>query len=148
MNIFLKDLDLSYIWHPCTQMYDHKENIPLIPIKRAEGMVLYDFDDRGYLDCISSWWVNLFGHCNAYINQKLKEQVESLEHIIFAGFTHKPIIDLSKRLMDILDSKFSKCFYADNGSSAVEIALKMAFHANMLKKEKKTKFLCLHNAYH
>ncbi len=61
MNIFLKDLDLSYIWHPCTQMYDHKENIPLIPIKRAEGMVLYDFEDRGYLDCISSWWVNLFG---------------------------------------------------------------------------------------
>lgn len=148
MNAFLKDLDLSYIWHPCTQMYDHKENIPLIPIKRAEGMVLYDFEDRGYLDCISSWWVNLFGHCNAYINQKLKEQVESLEHIIFAGFTHKPIIDLSKRLIETLDSRFSKCFYADNGSSAVEIALKMAFHANVLKKEKKTKFLCLQNAYH
>lgn len=144
----LKALDLACIWHPCTQMHDHEANIPLIPIKRAQGVYLYDFEDKAYLDCISSWWVNLFGHCNPYISAKLKEQLESLEHIIFAGFTHKPIIELSNRLLGILDSKFGKCFYADNGSSAIEVALKMAFHACAIKGERKTKFLCLENAYH
>lgn len=144
----LKALDLACIWHPCTQMHDHEANIPLIPIKCAQGVYLYDFEDKAYLDCISSWWVNLFGHCNPYINAKLKEQLESLEHIIFAGFTHKPIIELSNRLLGILDSKFGKCFYADNGSSAIEVALKMAFHACAIKGERKTKFLCLENAYH
>lgn len=144
----LKELDLACIWHPCTQMHDHETNIPLISIKRAQGVYLYDFEDKAYLDCISSWWVNLFGHCNPYINAKLKEQLESLEHIIFAGFTHKPIIELSNRLLGILDSKFGKCFYADNGSSAIEVALKMAFHACTIKGERKTKFLCLENAYH
>ena len=145
---YLKDLDLSCIWHPCTQMHDHEANIPLIPIKKAQGVYLYDFEDKAYLDCVSSWWVNLFGHCNPYINAKLKEQLESLEHIIFAGFTHKPIIELSRRLLGILDSKFGKCFYADNGSSAIEVALKMAFHACAIQGERKTKFLCLENAYH
>ena len=144
----LKELDLSCIWHPCTQMHDHENNIPLIPIKRAIGAYLYDFNNKAYLDCISSWWVNLFGHCNPYINAKLKEQLESLEHIIFAGFTHKPVIDLSKRLLGLLDSNFGKCFYADNGSSAIEVALKMAFHASAIKGNKKNKFLCLENAYH
>ena len=145
---YLKDLDLSCIWHPCTQMHDHEANIPLIPIKKAQGVYLYDFEDKAYLDCVSSWWVNLFGHCNPYINAKLKEQLESLEHIIFAGFTHKPIIELSHRLLGLLDSKFGKCFYADNGSSAIEVALKMAFHACAIQGERKTKFLCLENAYH
>ncbi|MCI5968822.1 adenosylmethionine--8-amino-7-oxononanoate transaminase [Helicobacter sp.] len=150
----LKELDLSCIWHPCTQMHDHENNIPLIPIKRANGVYLYDFENKAYLDCISSWWVNLFGHCNPYINAKLKEQLESLEHIIFAGFTHKPIIDLSKRLLGLLGSNFGKCFYADNGSSAIEVALKMAFHASVIKGastikgNRKSKFLCLENAYH
>lgn len=144
----LKALDLSCIWHPCTQMHDHESNIPLIPIKSAKGIYLYDFENQAYLDCISSWWVNLFGHCNPYINAKLKEQLESLEHIIFAGFTHKPIIDLSQRLLGLLDSKFSKCFYADNGSSAIEVALKMAFHAHAIQGRRKNKFLCLQNAYH
>lgn len=140
--------DLKHIWHPCTQMQDHEKNIPLIPIQSAKGVYLYDFDGNQYLDCISSWWVNLFGHCNPYINQKLKEQLEKLEHIIFAGFTHKPIIDLSNRLVKLLDSKLNKCFYADNGSSAIEVALKMAFHAQAIKGKTKNKFLCLQNAYH
>lgn len=140
--------DLKHIWHPCTQMQDHEKNIPLIPIQSAKGVYLYDFDGNQYLDCISSWWVNLFGHCNPYINQKLKEQLENLEHIIFSGFTHKPIIDLSNRLVKLLDSKLSKCFYADNGSSAIEVALKMAFHAQVIKGKTKNKFLCLQNAYH
>ena len=145
---YLKDLDLSCIWHPCTQMHDHEANIPLIPIKKAQGVYLYDFEDKAYLDCVSSWWVNLFGHCNPYINAKLKEQLASLEPTIFAGFTHKPIIELSRRLLGLLDSKFGKCFYADNGSSAIEVALKMAFHACAIQGERKTKFLCLENAYH
>ncbi|WP_300826845.1 adenosylmethionine--8-amino-7-oxononanoate transaminase [Helicobacter sp. UBA3407] len=144
----LKELDLSCIWHPCTQMHDHEANIPLIPIARAQGVYLYDFENRAYLDCVSSWWVNLFGHCNPYISAKLKEQLDSLEHIIFAGFTHKPIIELSHRLLELLDSKFGKCFYADNGSSAIEVALKMAFHACAIQKKKKNKFICLENAYH
>ncbi len=142
--------DLSCIWHPCTQMQDHEGNIPLIPIQRAKGAYLYDFNGKAYLDCISSWWVNLFGHCNPYINTKLKEQLESLEHVIFAGFTHRPIIEYSSRLLGLLDSKFQKCFYADNGSSAIEVALKMSFHACVIqsKNTQKRKFLCLENAYH
>ena len=83
--------DLKYIWHPCTQMQDHEKNIPLIPIKSAKGIYLYDFDNKKYIDCVSSWWVNLFGHCNPYINQKLKEQLESLEHIILQVLRISPL---------------------------------------------------------
>ena len=150
MQNYYKELDLSHIWHPCTQMHDHEKNIPLIPIMRGEGIKLYDFDGNSYIDCVSSWWVNLFGHCNPYINQKLKEQIDSLEHIIFAGFSHKPIITLSNRLIKLLNSNLEKIFYADNGSSAIEVALKMAFHASKIKEKNlnNAKFLCLKNAYH
>lgn len=147
MNNDLKNLDLKHIWHPCTQMKDH-ENIPLIPIKKAKGIWLYDFDDKAYMDCISSWWVNLFGHCNAYISKAIKEQLNTLEHIILAGFSHEPIIKLSSRLCSLLGDKFSKCFYADNGSSAVEIALKMSFHYFLNQNKRKNKFLSLSNSYH
>lgn len=128
--------DLKYIWHPCSQMKYYckdssnldSKNLPLVPIKRAKGVYLYDFNGKKYIDCISSWWVNLFGHRNAYINKKIKKQLRDLEHIIMAGFTHKSIIDLSARLCGLLPSDLSKCFYADNGSSAIEVALKMSFH--------------------
>lgn len=143
----LQKLDLKHIWHPCTQMKDH-ENLPLIPIKKAKGVWLYDFNDKAYLDCVSSWWVNLFGHSNEYINSKIKEQLESLEHIILAGFSHESIIRLSARLCTLLPPNFNKCFYADNGSSAVEVALKMSFHYNLNKGKKKHKFLALSNSYH
>ncbi|MCE3038394.1 adenosylmethionine--8-amino-7-oxononanoate transaminase [Helicobacter anatolicus] len=139
--------DLKYIWHPCTQMQDH-ESIPLIPIKRGEGVYLYDFENRSYIDGISSWWVNIFGHCNPYISQKLKDQVENLEHVLLAGFTHKPVIELSKRLCELLPNPLNKCFYADNGSSAIEVALKMSFHKAQIEGKRKTKFLSLRNAYH
>lgn len=139
--------DLLHIWHPCTQMKDH-EKIPLIPIKKGKGIYLYDFDDKAYIDGISSWWVNLFGHCNAYINQKLKEQIDTLEHVLLAGFTHQPIIDLSTRLCSLLPKELNKCFYADNGSSAIEVALKMSFHKSLLDKKEKKKFITLSNAYH
>lgn len=143
----LKELDLKYIWHPCSQMKDY-EKIPLIPIKKAQGVYVYDFDDKAYIDCISSWWVNIFGHCNEYINSKLKEQLNSLEHILLAGFSHEGIIRLSKRLCELLPSTFTKCFYADNGSSGIEVALKMAFHYHLNKGKKRAKFIALENSYH
>ncbi len=137
--------DLAHIWHPCTQMKDH-EAIPLIPIKEAKGIYLYDFDGNRYMDAISSWWVNLFGHRNEYINKRIKEQLQTLEHVIFAGFTHEQIVRLSERICEL--TGLQKCFYADNGSSAVEVALKMSFH--YFKNEGKTKpyFVSLTNSYH
>ena len=143
----LRQLDLAHIWHPCTQMSDH-ENIPLIPIKRAKGMYLYDFDDRSYMDCVSSWWVNLFGHCNETISYAVKKQLDNLEHVILAGFTHEPIITLSQRLCSLLPPMLTKCFYADNGSSCIEVALKMSFHSFRNRGQERKYFLALNNAYH
>ncbi|WP_334090291.1 adenosylmethionine--8-amino-7-oxononanoate transaminase [Helicobacter typhlonius] len=143
----LKALDLAHIWHPCTQMKDH-ENVPLIPIKKANGMYLYDFDNAKYMDCVSSWWVNLFGHCNEYIANAIKSQADELAHIILAGFSHEQIITLSQRLCTLLGGRFSKCFYADNGSSAIEVALKMSFHYHLNLGQKRDRFLSLSNSYH
>lgn len=146
----LKAKDLAHIWHPCTQMHDHESTYPLIPIKSAKGVYVYDFDDKAYIDCVSSWWVNIFGHCNPYINQKLIEQIHTLEHIILAGFSHEPIITLSSRLCEILPTPLNKCFFADNGSSAIEVALKMAYHAKSIESNTTfyDTFLSLQNAYH
>lgn len=141
----LKELDLKHIWHPCTQMSDH-EFLPLIPIKKAKGVYLYDFDEKSYIDCISSWWVNIFGHCNEYINEKIKDQLQNLEHVLLAGFSHESIIKLSQRLCELLP--FNKCFFADNGSSAIEVALKMSFQYHLNNGSKKDKFLSLNNSYH
>ena len=143
----LSQLDLAHIWHPCTQMSDH-ERVPLIPIKRASGVYLYDFEDRAYIDCISSWWVNLFGHCNEYINNALINQAKNLEHVILAGFSHEPIIRLSSRLCEIVPENLNKCFYADNGSSAIEVALKMSYQYFLNAGERRSKFLSLSNSYH
>lgn len=146
-NAYFKSLDLAHIWHPCTQMKDH-ENVPLIPIKKANGMYLYDFDGAKYMDCVSSWWVNLFGHCNGHIASAIKSQVDELAHIILAGFSHEQIITLSQRLCALLGGRFNKCFYADNGSSAIEVALKMSFHYHLNLGQKRNKFLSLSNSYH
>ncbi len=146
-NKSLMEEDLKYIFHPCTQMKDH-EKIPLIPIKKGKGAYIYDFDGHKYLDCISSWWVNLFGHSNDYINLKIKDQIEVLEHVIFAGFTHKPAIDLAKRLVNITPEPLKKIFFADNGSSAIEIALKMSFQFFKNKNEIRPLFVSLENSYH
>ena len=146
-NKRLMEEDLKYIFHPCTQMKDHEE-IPLIPIKKGKGAYIYDFDGNKYLDCISSWWVNIFGHCNDYINSKIKDQIEVLEHVIFAGFTHKPAINLAKRLVNITPKPLKKVFFADNGSSAIEIALKMSFQYFKNKNESRPLFVSLENSYH
>ena len=128
-NEELKIRDLDVLWHPCTQMKDH-ERLPLIPIKKAHGIYLEDFEQKRYIDAISSWWVNLFGHTNEYINKKIKEQLDTLEHVILAGFTHEQVVRLSERLVQLTPEGLDKCFYSDNGSSAVEVALKMSFHAH------------------
>ncbi len=119
--------DLRVLWHPCTQMKDH-ETTPLIPIKRGSGAWLEDFDGNRYLDAMSSWWVNLFGHANPRIDAALREQVGRLEHVIFAGFTHEPAVELAERLVALSPPGLTRCFFADNGSAAVEVALKMSFH--------------------
>jgi adenosylmethionine-8-amino-7-oxononanoate aminotransferase len=115
------------VWHPCTQMKQH-ETTPLVPISRGHASWLYDFDGRRYLDAISSWWVNLFGHAHPAINAALVEQLGQLEHVMLAGFTHRPVVELSERLSAIAPGKPGHCFYASDGASAVEIALKMSFH--------------------
>ncbi|WP_024788981.1 MULTISPECIES: adenosylmethionine--8-amino-7-oxononanoate transaminase [unclassified Lebetimonas] len=137
--------DLKYNWHPCTQMKDH-EFLPLIPIKKGEGVYLEDFEGNRYIDAISSWWVNLFGHSNNYINKKIQKQLETLEHVIFAGFTHPQAIRLSERLCKL--SGFDKVFYADNGSSAVEVAIKMSFHYWKNRGKTRPLFFSLENSYH
>ena len=140
--------DLQVLWHPCTQMKDH-EKLPVIPIKSGSGIWLEDYDGNRYMDAVSSWWVNIFGHANPRINQAIKNQLDNLEHVILAGFSHEPIINLSEQLIDITPDGLSRCFYADNGSCAVEVALKMSFHSWLnLGYEKKSRFITLANSYH
>jgi adenosylmethionine-8-amino-7-oxononanoate aminotransferase len=140
--------DLNVLWHPCTQMKDH-ESYPLTPIERGEGVYLYDFEGNRYIDAISSWWVNIFGHANPTIGAALSAQAAKLEHVIFAGFTHEPAIRLAERLVAMTPAGLDRVFLGDNGSSAVEIALKMSFHywRNSGKKNK-TEFVNLANSYH
>ena len=146
-NKSIVDRDLDLIWHPCTQMKDH-EFLPMIPIKKGYGVTLEDFDGNTYIDAIGSWWVNIFGHANPYINEKVKAQLDTLEHVILAGFTHEPIVRLSERLIALAPEGLVKCFYADNGSSAVEIALKMSYHYHKNIGQEKPLFVSLKNSYH
>jgi adenosylmethionine-8-amino-7-oxononanoate aminotransferase len=133
-------------------MKDH-EAFPIIPIKKGQGVWLEDFGGNAYLDAISSWWVNLFGHANPTINAALRGQLDTLEHVIFAGFTHEPAIKLAEQLVAVTPEGLSRCFYADNGSTAVEVALKMSFHywrnvSQHSGQAQKNKFITLENSYH
>lgn len=140
--------DLGVVWHPCTQMKDH-EHLPMIPIRRAQGVWLEDFEGRRYLDGISSWWTNLFGHCNAHIAGAIAKQATTLEHVLLAGFTHEPAIRLAEGLRELTPTGLDRCFYTDNGSSAVEAALKMSFHYwRNVGQSRKRRFVCLANSYH
>jgi adenosylmethionine-8-amino-7-oxononanoate aminotransferase len=140
--------DLEVLWHPCSQMKDH-ESVPLIPIKSGQGVWLEDFEGKRYLDAISSWWVNIFGHANPVINQAVKQQLDTLEHVILGGFTHEAAVTLAEKLVEITPPGLDKCFYADNGSSAVEVALKMSFHYwRNIGKTQKNQFITLENSYH
>ncbi|NML60526.1 adenosylmethionine--8-amino-7-oxononanoate transaminase [Massilia sp. RP-1-19] len=139
---------LRSVWHPCTQM-QHHETVPLIPVSHGRGAWLYDHDGKRYLDAISSWWVNLFGHANPRINAALKDQLDMLEHAMLAGFTHEPVIQLSEQLSDMTGNVLGHAFYASDGASAVEIALKMSFHAwRNGGQPDKQEFVCLEGSYH
>jgi adenosylmethionine---8-amino-7-oxononanoate aminotransferase len=147
-NHSLAERDRAVLWHPCTQMQDH-EWLPLVPICRGEGVWLEDHDGRRYIDAISSWWVNLFGHANPRISNAVAEQAAQLEHVLLAGFTHEPAIELAERLTALAPPGLSRCFLADNGSAAVEVALKMSYHFwRNSGRTSKTKFICLENSYH
>jgi adenosylmethionine-8-amino-7-oxononanoate aminotransferase len=137
--------DLQKVWHPCMQMKDF-ETLPLVPIKSAKGVWLEDFDGNRYIDAISSWWVNLFGHSNDYLNQKLIEQASSFSHIMTANFTHEPMVRLSERLCTL--TGLDKVFFGDNGSSAIEVAIKMAFQYHKNSGKTRKKFICFENSYH
>ena len=129
-------------------MKDH-ETVPMIPLRAGSGVWLEDFAGRRYLDGISSWWVNLFGHANPTINAAVREQLDRLEHVIFAGFTHPPAVTLAEELTRIAPAGLNRCFFADNGSAAVEVAVKMSFHFwRNSGQPRKTRFITLSNSYH
>ncbi len=145
-NQTLLNRSLKSVWHPCTQMKQH-ETYPLIPIKRGDGVWLYDTEGTRYLDAVSSWWVNLFGHNNPRIKDAIKLQLDTLEHVMLAGFTHEPVVELSEKLGKL--TGLGHAFYASDGASATEIALKMSFHYwRNSGKPHKTKFISLQNSYH
>ncbi len=150
----LVDRDLAAVWHPCTQMREHPEVLPLVPIVRGEGAWLVGADGRRYLDAVSSWWTNIHGHGEPRVAAAIAEQACSLEHVLLAGFTHPPAIALAEQLLARAPRQdgrepLAKVFYADNGSAAVEVALKMAFHWFRNRGEpERRKFIALHNGYH
>lgn len=147
MDRWLKK-DFQYIWHPYTQMKDSRKHPPIL-IERAKGIKLYDNQGNSYYDTISSWWCNVHGHNHPRIKKAIKSQVNCLEHVLFAGFTHKPAITLAEKLIAITPSSLRKVFFSDNGSTAVEVALKMSFqYWQNIGRRKKTKFLSLDHAYH
>ncbi|HET6631865.1 MAG TPA: adenosylmethionine--8-amino-7-oxononanoate transaminase [Rhodanobacteraceae bacterium] len=148
-NAALAARDLSHNWHPCTQMREHDGALPLVPIVRGEGAWLIDADGRRYFDAISSWWSNLFGHANPRIAAAIGEQAATLNHVMFAGFTHEPGLRLAEELVRVAPAGLSRVFYASDGASAVEIALKMSFHYwhNRGQSERR-RFIALANAYH
>lgn len=140
--------DLKYIWHPCSQMKDYEELKPII-IDHGKGVMLYDKNGKEYIDIVSSWWCNLLGHCNPKINSAVKEQIDSLEHVIFANFSHEPAIKLCGELIKIIPKGLCKFNFSDNGSASVECALKMAFQFQyQTGKPQKKRFMCLSDGYH
>jgi len=147
-NARLAERSLRAVWHPCTQM-KHHEALPVVPISRAQGVWLYDFEGRRILDAIGSWWVNLLGHGHPRINAALRAQLDSLEHVMLAGLTHEPAVELAERLARLAPRGLGHCSFGSDGASAVEIALKMShqYWRNVGKSEK-AEFVALTNGYH
>ncbi len=147
--------DLAVLWHPCTQMREHPDALPLLPVARGDGAWLIGHDGRRTLDGISSWWTNLHGHAEPRIAEAIARQARTLEQVILAGFSHAPAVELAERLLAVAPRQpgrapLAKVFYADNGSAGVEVALKMAFHwyRNRGDEPRRTKFVALTNGYH
>ncbi|MEY8339105.1 adenosylmethionine--8-amino-7-oxononanoate transaminase [Lachnospiraceae bacterium 62-35] len=144
----LEEKDLKYIWHPCSQMKDYEELPPII-IDRGKGVYLYGRDGKEYIDIVSSWWCNLLGHGNPKINEGIKAQLDKLEHVIFANFSHEPAIQLCESLLEIIPHGLVRFNFSDNGSAAVECALKMAFqYQYQTGRREKKRFMCLTEGYH
>lgn len=144
----LEQRDLAHIWHPASQMKDY-EALPPVVVDHAKGAWLYDVQGRKYLDIVSSWWANLLGHCNPEINAAVKAQIDKLEHVIFAGFTHEPAIQLVEELLQVLPQGLNRFHFNDNGSSSVEAALKMCFQYQLQTGHpEKKRFMCLSEGYH
>lgn len=144
MSLIARDQKL--IWHPYTQMKNAQAPIPIV---KGEGVYLFDENGKKYIDAVSSWWVNIHGHAHPYIAAKVAEQLHTLEHVIFAGFTHEPAVRLAERLLPLLPGKQEKIFYTDNGSTAVEVALKMCLqYWNNTGNKQKKKVLAFKDAYH
>jgi len=141
----LTERDLKVIWHPYTQM---KTALPPVAVVRGEGTCVYDDQGKKYIDAVSSWWVNIHGHAHPYIAKKVAEQLTKLEHVIFAGFTHEPAVSLAERLLAVLPDNQQKVFYSDNGSTAVEVAIKMCLQYWNNQGKTLTKMLAFTNAYH
>lgn len=141
----LSERDLKVLWHPYTQMKTARSPIGIV---RGEGAWLYDEDGNGYLDAISSWWVNTMGHSNPHIAKEVAEQLNTLEHVLFAGFTHPKAVELAERLLKVLPKNQSRIFLSDNGSTAVEVAIKMALQFWNNKGQQKNKIIAFHGAYH
>lgn len=141
----LTERDGQYLWHPYTQ---HKTSKPPIAIVKGEGALLWDDSNKEYIDAIASWWVNPFGHSNRFIADAIYKQLTTLEHVLFGGFTHEPAVVLSEKLMEILPKNQKKIFFSDNGSTAVEVAIKVALQYFFNKVEKKTTIIAFENAFH
>jgi adenosylmethionine---8-amino-7-oxononanoate aminotransferase len=139
---------LAAVWHPCTQMA-RAAVVPPIPMARGEGAWLYDYAGQRYFDANSSWWVNLFGHSDAGIKDAIRQQLDTLPHVMLAGCTHAPAIELSEKLSALTQGALGHTFFASDGASAVEIALKMSFHSWRNRGQaQKREFVCLRNGYH
>jgi adenosylmethionine-8-amino-7-oxononanoate aminotransferase len=141
----LSEKDKQYVWHPYTQM---QNALPVIPIVSAKDTLLYDESGKTYIDAVSSWWTNIHGHANSFIAERIYQQALSAEHVIFAGFTHAPAVDFAASLLQLIGSNQEKVFYSDNGSTAVEVALKMAFQYWHNKGQRKNTVIAFENAYH
>ncbi len=141
----LTERDSQYLWHPYTQ---HKTSKPPIGIIRGEGALLWDENEKEYIDAIASWWVNPYGHSNKVVADAIYKQLTTLEHVLFGGFTHEPAVLLAEKLMEILPKNQQKIFFSDNGSTAVEIAIKVALQYFFNKGEKKTTIIAFENAFH
>lgn len=144
----LVEKDIKYVWHPFTQMKDYESDEPII-IERGKGVYLWDAKGNKYIDGISSWWVNTLGHSNDRINEAIKAQLEKIEHVLLAGFSHQPAIEVAEKLVNLMPKELTRVFYSDNGSTAVEVALKMSYQYWVQKGQpQKNKFIALKNSYH
>ena len=141
----LTEIDQKHLWHPYTQ---HKTAALPIAIKRGEGALLWDENNKEYIDAIASWWVNPYGHSNKVIADAIYKQLTTLEHVLFGGFTHEPAVLLAEKLVEILPKNQQKIFFSDNGSTAVEVAIKVALQYFFNKEEKRTTIIAFENAFH